>query len=131
MCTVQRSLVSWINESRLSNLNYWQKLKALRLYSQERRRDRYMVIFLWKISQGMVSGYTIPFTSRLSRTGTKVVPAPVVQSTPAAVKRARSGSLAVKGAQLFNLLPANLRNSKHGVILMFKPSGYLFREYPR
>ena len=125
---VQRSLVSRINESRLHNLNYWQKLKTLRLYSQERRRERYMVIFLWKISQGMVSGYSIPFTPRLSRTGRKAVPAPIVQSTPAVVRRARAGSLAVKGAQLFNLLPASLRDSEHGDILMFKNHLDLFLE---
>ena len=34
-----------------------------------------------------------------------------MQSTSAAVRRARAGSLAVKGAQLFNLLPDQLRNS--------------------
>ena len=117
---VQKSLVSRITDSRLFGLNYWRKLKTLHLYSQERRRERYVVIFLWKITQGLVSGYTIPFTSRSSRTGRKALPAPVPQSAPAAVKNARSGSLAVKGAQLFNLLPAQLRNSEHGDILMFK-----------
>ena len=117
---MQKSLVSRITDSRLFGLNYWRKLKTLHLYSQERRRERYVVIFLWKITQGLVSGYTIPFTSRSSRTGRKALPAPVPQSAPAAVKNARSGSLAVKGAQLFNLLPAQLRNSEHGDILMFK-----------
>ena len=96
------------------------KLRTLRLYSQERRRERYMIIFLWKISQGLVSGYTITFTSRTSRTGRKVVPAPVLQSSPATVKRARASSLAVRGAQLFNLLPVSIRNNELGDVLMFK-----------
>ena len=118
--SVQRSLVSRILDSRLRGLNYWDKLKTLHLYSQERRRERYMVIFLWKITQGMVSGYSIPFTSKYSRTGRKAVPAVVNLTAPAAVRNARTGSLAVKGAQLFNLLPLQLRNSDHGDILMFK-----------
>ena len=79
-----------------------------------------MIIFIWKISQGMVSGYNIPFTSRTSRTGRKAVPAPVSQSSPASVRRARAGSLAVIGAQLFNIMPAHIRNSEHGDVLMLK-----------
>ena len=69
---VQKSLVSRISDTRLVGLDYWRKLKVLHLYSQERRRERYMIIFLWKISQGLVSGYSIPFTPRSSRTGRKV-----------------------------------------------------------
>ena len=72
-----------------------------------------MIIFIWKICQGLVSGYTLPFTSILNRTGRKVVPAAVV-------KQARAGSLAVKCAQLFNAMPASIRNSEHGDVLMFK-----------
>ena len=117
---VQKSLVSKINDRRLGGLNYWRKLKTLHLYSQERRRERYMMIFVWKISQGLVSGYGIPFSSRSSRTGRKAEPATVPLSGPAAVRNARAGTLAVKGAQLFNLLPESLRNSDHGDILMFK-----------
>ena len=79
-----------------------------------------MIIFIWKISQELVSGYNLPFTSTLNRTGRKVVPAAVPQSAAAVVKQARAGSLAVKGAQLFNAMPASIRNSDHGDVLMFK-----------
>ena len=34
--------------------------------------------------------------------------------------KAGEGSLAVKGVQLFNLMPAQLRNSEHGDVDMFK-----------
>ena len=117
---VQRSLVSRISDPRLQHLSYWGKLKSLHLYSQERRRERYLIIFIWKISQGLVDGYSIPFTDRGSRTGRKAVPAQVPQSSPAAVRNARAASLAVKGVQLFNCMPAQLRNSEHGDVLMFK-----------
>ena len=36
------------------------------------------------------------------------------------VKQARTGSLAVKGAQLFNAKPDSIRNSDHGDVPMFK-----------
>ena len=48
---VQKHLVDKIKCGKLEGLNYWDKLSNLRLYSQERRRERYQLIFLWKISQ--------------------------------------------------------------------------------
>ena len=117
---VQRSLISRIRDQRLLGRTYWEKLKILRLYSQERRRERYVVIFLWKISQGLVSGYSIPFTPCTSRTGRKAEPTAVSRSAPASVRQAREASISVKGVQLFNTLPLNLRNSDHGDVAMFK-----------
>ena len=107
-------------DKKLQGRSYWDKLRVLRLYSQERRRERYAIIFIWKISQGLVSGYNVPFTSRDSRTGRKAEPAAVLQTAPGLVKRAKLASLAVRGCQLFNLLPVNLRNSDHGDVPMFK-----------
>ena len=40
--------------------------------------------------------------------------------TTAAIRNARASTFAVIGAQLFNLMPLNLRNSNHGDIQMFK-----------
>ena len=39
---------------------------------------------------------------------------------PASVKKARAATLAVKGVQLFNCMPVQIRNSEHGDVLMFK-----------
>ena len=116
---VQKSLISRIGDKRLDGLDYWHKLRLLRVFSQERRRERYMIIFLWKLNQGLVSGYDITFTSTESRTGRKAVPANVPR-TPASLKNAREGSLSVKGVALFNTLPVSLRNSNHGDTAMFK-----------
>ena len=113
--SVQHTIISRTRDSRLSGLNYWEKLVELRLYSQERRRERYMLIFLWKISQGMVSGYEVNFTSLGNRRGRTIVPNPIVRSAPAIVRNAREQSLGVRGAQLFNLLPETIRsmNTEH------------------
>merc|ERR1712179_452479 len=82
---------------------------------------RYVVIFLWKITQSLVSGYsTISFTQCCSITGRKAIPAAVCRSSPAPVRNARGRSLAVKGAKLFNSLPIHIRNSEHGDVAMFK-----------
>ena len=80
-----------------------------------------MVIFLWKISQGLVSGYKIPFTDTTSRMGRRaVVPEVARRRVPALVQNAKENSLRVRGAQLFNLLPAVLRNANHGDTDMWK-----------
>ena len=52
----------------MEHLNYWEKLKLLHFYSQERRRERYQLIFLWKICQGLVQGYSIEFYNDEGRT---------------------------------------------------------------
>ena len=51
----------------MGDLDYWDRLRSLNLYSQERRRDRYRIIFLWKVGQGLVQGYKVPFTTSLRR----------------------------------------------------------------
>ena len=38
----------------MQNLDYWERLKALNLYSLERRRERYTIIYVWKILEGLV-----------------------------------------------------------------------------
>ena len=47
---VQRGFVGRIQDTILEDLDYWGKLNQLQLYSQERRRERYMICFLWKLS---------------------------------------------------------------------------------
>ena len=101
-------------------MSYWVKLSELHLYSQERRRERYQVIFLWKISQGMVSGYNIDFTHTMGRRGRSIIPKAVVRAAPSAVRNARERSLGVRGARIFNLLPEQIRSMNTDHIDMFK-----------
>ena len=116
--SVQKHFVSKI--SGIQGLSYWERLKYLHMCSQERRRERYMVIFIWKLSQGLVSGYQVQFSSKLGRRGRTALPHHVVQSSPALVRRARESSLGVKGARLFNLLPADIRNNDSDSVDSFK-----------
>ena len=53
---VQRSYIRKIDEIR--NLDYWTQLKKLRLYSLERRRERYMMIYTWRMLEGQVPDIT-------------------------------------------------------------------------
>ena len=91
----------------MENLNFWERLKALGNYSQERRRERYLIIFICKLAMGLNKGYNMDFSPRR---GWTAVPKHVELGAPARVRRAREGSLAVKGAVLFNLCPRGLRD---------------------
>ena len=108
--SVQRHFLSNVCGPGGDDLNYWAKLSKYQLTSQERRRDRYMIIFLWKIAQGLVHGYHVEFTSAHGRRGRIALPKIIVQSSSSLVKKARESSLGVKGAQIFNLLPPTIRN---------------------
>ena len=47
---------SFLNEIPLQNLNYWEKLKTLKLYSLE-RRERYQIIYTWNILEKYVLNF--------------------------------------------------------------------------
>ena len=103
----------------LEDKDYWERLASLQIYSQERRRERYSMIFVWKISRNLVKGYNVEFeyNSRRGRLAAVHPPAPTTVSS--AVRRAREASLQVKGSRLFNLLPPNLRGMD-GTVEQFK-----------
>ena len=118
---VQKHFLSQMRDSMLDGMNYWEKLSFLRLYSQERRRERYQICFLWKQSQGLVEGYKLNWQWS-DRRGRIAIPNKIVQNAPARVRQAREipGLCLVPGACLFNLLPAKLRNENSGDFLLFK-----------
>ena len=48
---IHRSFTKYI--ARYQNLPYSERLKSLWLYSLQRRRDCYLVIYMWKIAEGL------------------------------------------------------------------------------
>ena len=89
------------------------------VYTPKRRRERYQIIFLWKVAQGLVQGYPATFAQN-ERRGRLMQLAPLNNASPSAVKRAREASLQVKGAKLFNCIPRGLRDTFTGTAEQFK-----------
>ena len=116
---VQRQFLTQIRDPVLAKMSYWEKLSHLRVYSQERRRERYQICFIWKLSQGLVEGYSIKWQWS-DRRGRLAIPNNVSCTAHVKVRQARERSLGVHGAHLFNLLPVNLRNEKAGDFALFK-----------
>ena len=116
---VQATFVNRISDPSLVGLNYWKKLSTLGLLSQERRRERFQICLLWKISQGLFDGYDVNW-SYSDRRGRTIVTKEIVRNAPSKERAAREKSLGVHGARLFNLLPKNLRNEDSGDYDLFK-----------
>ena len=56
---VQKQIIYQVRDDSLLVMNYWEKLSHLIVYSQERRRERYHICFLWKLNKGLIDGYSI------------------------------------------------------------------------
>ena len=102
--------------------DYWHRLASLRLYSLERRRERYRIIYVWKIMEGLVPNLNtnpIHHTTSL-RNGRMCVIPKSSNNVPSRIQSLREGSLSVHGARLFNALPVRLRNMKGLSLPKFK-----------
>jgi hypothetical protein len=103
----------------ISDLNYWDRLSALKMYSQERRMERYRIIYIWKILEGIspnvgIESFTSPRQGRLCR-----VPQIKLCAT-GSIRAIREGSLQVRGPQLFNSLPVIIRGLTGCSVISFK-----------
>ena len=61
---VQRAFTKHI--SGIRDFSYSKRLETLKLYSLQRRRDRYSIIYVWKIVEGLVPNLSDPITCSLS-----------------------------------------------------------------
>ena len=86
---------------------YCERLKLMQLQSQERRTERYKILYIQKIILGMVLniGLNIDFTSRQG----KVLKLISLKCAKDSVKELRDSTLMVEGALLFNSIPRQLR----------------------
>ena len=112
---LQRLFTKRIPEVR--NLNYWQRLSKLKMYSQERRMERYRAIYVWKILEGISPNCGIEVTSS-DRRGREVRVPP--SKGTGRIHTLREASFQIHGARLFNSLPKIIRNLKNISIEDFK-----------
>ena len=106
----------------LNRGDYWERLTSLKLYSLQRRRERYKILYVWKILQNIVPN--IGEAGIRSRTSTRhgrfcIVPK-IITTASTEVQQLKEGSFCVNGAKLFNSLPKTLRNLKDVDLAFFK-----------
>jgi hypothetical protein len=100
--------------------DYWIRLKLLNLYSLERRRERYTVLYMWKILHNIVPNPGIEWKQN-ARTGVHIKLPDVAGSSR--VNRLRRESLLYRGPRVYNAMPVCLRqmdSSESPNIIKFK-----------
>ena len=117
---LQKSFVAKIAGMR--DLNYWQQLKALKLFSLERRRERYSIIYTWRVLEGHVPNLqNTPITARVHiRRGRECAIPALASAAHPSVKAIRYNTLAFRGPRLFNSLPMEVRNMSGCSVDQFK-----------
>ena len=105
---VQRTFTSKIWG--FQHLNYWQRLKALDIMSLQRRRERYIIIHMWKILHGVCpNGLNVQFYLP-SRLGTKAIIPCLSKSSSQHNQTLYDTSFAVMGPRLWNIIPGKLHS---------------------
>ena len=110
--SVQRSLTAKIWG--LADINYWERLKILNMFSLERRRERYLIVYTFKILSNISPNFVCDrFKVKASisdRRGRTCIIPPLNTRSPAAISSLIEQSFPVGGPRLFNAMPADLRN---------------------
>ena len=103
--SIQRTFTQRING--MERLKYLQRLEKLHLLSLQRRRERFIIFYMWKIIYGKYTN-DLGFQFRFSeRRGLSVLIRPLT-NTNCKAQTLYDNSFAVLAAKLWNLLPANL-----------------------
>ena len=103
---VQRSFTSKIWG--VNNKNYWERLRALKLMSLQRRRERYIIIQMWKIlNDKCPNDVNVQFMAP-SRRGIKSAVPRLNRQSSMKNQTLYDNSFAVMGPRLWNTLPAEL-----------------------
>ena len=105
----------------MERLNYWERLKRLKMLSHQRRMERYNILFTWKVMEGLVPNcgieeYTSDRRGRLCRIRA------IKNKSKQRVKTIRENSFQISGPQLFNTLPAFIRGMTGCSLEDFKES---------
>ena len=106
--SIQRSVTARIDG--LDQLTYFDRLKKLDLFSLQRRRERYDIIHLWKIQQGIITNDLGLIFYETSRQGWKCR-RNIIQSRHRKLSTIRHNSFPHRAAALFNTIPKSVKNT--------------------
>ena len=94
--------------SGMTGVSYWERLSKLKLFSIQRRHERYMIIYTFKMLHNLVPRCGTTFRNN-ERAGVFACIPVSKSSAPSIVKRMRNSSFGYRGPRLYNLLPESLR----------------------
>ena len=91
-------------------LSYWDRLKKLKLMSLQRRRERYILLMMWKILHEKVPNDTHITFRPISRLGVQAIVPNLPRNCSARNRALYDSSFAVVGPSLWNHLPSRLNS---------------------
>ena len=106
---VQRSFTSRIDN--MEQLNYWERLAKLKLFSLQRRRERFLIIHTWKIFKELAPNDLHLKFHLHPRLGIQADRLPL-KAKSEKVKTLRHNFFSHSGPRLFNLIPGQIKSAK-------------------
>ena len=96
----------------LQHMDYWDRLKKLKIMSLQRRRERYCIIQVWKIVNGLSpNDINMQFKSH-PRLGLKAIVPSINNKVQLSIRTDYDCSFGVRAAQLWNILPPDTSSLK-------------------
>ena len=92
------------------NMDYWKRLKQLKLLSLQRRRERYSIIHVWKILHGLAPNSTNISFYINERLGKKANKPRFNHKSQRSISTALDSSFGVRGPKLWNTLPKDVNS---------------------
>ena len=89
--------------------NYWIRLQKMKMLSQERRMERYRIMYIWKILENKTPNCGVQLAPENPRLGRKCAIPQLQNNGRRAIQTLREQSLQCEGARLFNCIPMKLR----------------------
>lgn len=115
--------------------DYWSALKEFKLYSLQRRRDRYILFYVWKTLEGITpsiindNGNAVLRNEHSLRRGRLCTVPEVSRKCSASIQTIKRSCFSVYGANLFNGLPKSIRNISNCDFAKFKSAIDLLLSY--
>ena len=105
---IQRTITAKVEG--LDNLNYYQRLRALGLYSLQRRRERFAAIYMYKVSKNLVPNNLKFQFYEASRHGLKCHQ-PTIAASTSRLSTVRKNFFTTTGPSIFNILPRKMKEA--------------------
>ena len=103
---VQRNFTSKMKG--MSGLNYWEEFQFLEILSLQRRRERAIILYLWRIKHKVLpNSFDMSFKENKRMGGTKAVVKPL-SKIKGRIGTIYDESFPILSAKLWNVLPSNI-----------------------
>ena len=102
----------------MEGLNYWERLCKIKMNSEQRRLERYQVIYTWKIMEGLTQNCGVNWSEVTERNG-RTWKIPPLKGR-AFVQTLRTQSFQISGPRLFSSISKNKRYMKDCSLEDFK-----------